>query len=107
MHDIRRLTVIVVAWVAPAAWIAAALLSGPSDGTLISRPTALVGAPDWEDDVTVERVYGDTPLAEGDVVVEVDGQRIADLVDNPRELSAGDTHTYTILRPDVGLPPRS
>ncbi len=68
MSRARRLTVVVAAWVAPAAWILVAVFSGPSDGTTISPPTALLVEDRWGDTVTVTRAYGGTPLREGDLV---------------------------------------
>ena len=65
MSRARRLTVVVAAWVAPAAWILVAVFSGPSDGTTISPPTALLAEDRWGDTVTVTRAYGGRPCARG------------------------------------------
>ena len=42
MSRARRLVVIAAAWAISIVWIAVALLSGPSDGTTISKRTGLV-----------------------------------------------------------------
>ena len=74
MHLRRRWVVVTAAWATPLAWITIALLSGPSDGTVVSSPTAWTGAGRWGETVTVLRAYGDTRLREGDVVLAVDGR---------------------------------
>lgn len=74
MSHARRSLVLAVAWALPIAWLAAALLAGPSDGTsLTSSPVAAGGEP-WGQTVTVARVYGDTPMRAGDQVLSVDGR---------------------------------
>ena len=62
MHLRRRWVVVTAAWATPLAWIAIALFSGPSDGTVVSSPTAWFGTARWDENVTVLRVYGDTQL---------------------------------------------
>jgi signal transduction histidine kinase len=101
----RRLAVIAVAWAAPFLWVTAAVFAGPSDGTTISPPTAFFGAEQWGETATVVRAYGDTPLREGDLILEIDGRTIEDWVDDPgtQERRVGDQVGYRIRRPAEGL----
>ena len=105
MFRTRRLAVILVAWVTPVAWIAVALLAGPSDGTTISTPTASFGASRWNDSITVLRTYGETPLRAEDLILTVDGKTIADWVaaSGAVDREAGEVVTYRIRRPAEGL----
>jgi two-component system NarL family sensor kinase len=99
MSRTRRLAVIAAAWAIPVVWVAAALLSGPSDGTLVSPPTAMVGTDRWGDSVTVVRAYGDTPLREGDVIFRVEGLPFRDWFSSSHpERVAGDVVRYQVQR---------
>ena len=49
MHLRRRWVVVTAAWATPLAWITITLFSGPSDGTVVSSPTAWVGAARWDE----------------------------------------------------------
>ena len=99
---------VAAAWAIPIAWIAVALLSGPSDGTMISPSGAMLGADRWSESVTVVRTYGDTPLREGDVISRVDDVPIGEWVDG-RPTSAraiGEVVRYEVLRPGAELDQR-
>jgi len=100
---VARMVVLAVAWAIPFAWTAVALTSGPSDGTAVSSPAGVLGAAAWGESVTVTRVYGASPLAEGDEVLSVDGQPVMDWVDRAGASREGDEHTYRVLRPAQGL----
>ena len=98
---------IAAAWVIPFAWIAVALLSGPSDGTSISDSTAMLDEDRWGESITVVRVYGSTPLEEGDVISAIDGQTIDDWVtsDAAPSRAVGETVTYQIQRAQTSALP--
>ena len=101
----RRAVLIAVAWVVPLGWLAFAL-SAPSDGTVVSSPTAVLGDERWGDTVTVVDTYGDTPLQEGDEIRAIDGSAPTDVAtgDSP---GAGAVVTYRVDRPtEAGLPLR-
>jgi len=105
MSGWRRLAVIGGAWAAPLAWLALALASGPSDGTVVSSPTAWFGEARWGADVTVLRVYGDSPLQEGDRVLGIAGHSPSEWLtglDRP-ERAVGDVITYEVRRPAANL----
>ncbi len=88
MSRAARLLVIVAAWAVPVAWVAIALLSGPSDGTTVSPTTGLSGAARWGDSVTVVRTYGDTSLRPGDRVLTIDGRSMREWVTSGRPAPA-------------------
>ncbi len=97
---------IAVAWALPFAWIAAALLSGPSDGTSLSSSTATTGVERWGERVTVARAYGATPLRAGDVVQAVDGRTISEWLadDGGTTRSVGEVVRYEVRRSAAELP---
>ena len=99
---------VAAAWAIPIAWIAVALLSGPSDGTMISPSGAMLGADRWGESVTVVRTYGDTPLREGDVISRVDDVPIGEWVDGRPASSraVGEVVRYEVLRPGAELDQR-
>ena len=72
---------IALARATPVVWVLAAMFSGPSDGTVISSPTALAGDQRWGEAVTVVRAYGATPLREGDLILSIDGRTMEEWVD--------------------------
>jgi signal transduction histidine kinase len=99
MSRTGRFLVVSAAWALPATWIAVALLSGPADGTAIApNPTDVDRR--WGQGVEVVRVYGDTPLTEGNTVLQIDGRTVGDwLTDGgPGDRSVGDTVHYRIRR---------
>ncbi|HET9423676.1 MAG TPA: sensor histidine kinase, partial [Nocardioides sp.] len=108
MARARRVLVVAAAWAIPIAWIAGALLSGPSDGTTISPPSSMLGADRWGESVTVLRTYGDTPLREGDVISRVDDVPISEWVTDPPDSSraVGDVVRYEVIRPGAELDQR-
>ncbi|MET1058916.1 MAG: sensor histidine kinase [Nocardioides sp.] len=105
MHLRRRWVVVTAAWATPLAWITITLFSGPSDGTVVSAPTAWVGTARWDESVTVLRVYGDTRLRTGDLVRSVDGRSLAEwtAAGSAPDRSVGDRVTYNVRRPAPGL----
>ena len=65
-----------MAWLAPLLWLALVLPGSPSDGTVVTSPTAVLGDSRWGPSVTVLRTYGDTPLRTGDEVLAVEGRAV-------------------------------
>ena len=108
MARTRRVLVVAAAWAIPIAWIAVALLSRPSDGTLISPSGSMLGADRWGDSVTVLRTYGDTPLREGDVISRIDDVPIGEWVTGASTSSrdVGEVVRYEVLRPGPELDQR-
>lgn len=103
MSRTRRLAVIVAAWAIPVVWVTAALLAGPSDGTCISPPTAMLGGDRWGDSATVVRAYGGTPLQEGDLILAIDGRPFGEWLSGaPPEPVAGEA-VYRIQRSGAAL----
>jgi signal transduction histidine kinase len=101
MSRAGRFLVVAAAWAIPVAWIAVALLSGPSDGTAVSA-VSTEEEPNVGRTVTVLEAYGDTPLRDGDTVLRIDGLPIeAWLADSAtrRTWSEGDTRIYEVRRP--------
>lgn len=91
---------VTAAWAMPVAWIAVALLSGPSDGTAVSSSSIDEGQR-WGSGVRVLRAYGDTPLIEGDTVLRIDGHTVEDWLSDggSGSWSDGDAPLYEIRRP--------
>ena len=104
MSRTGRLLVVAAAWAIPVAWIAVALLSGPSDGTAVSS-IGLNEDQRWGRSVTVLETYGDTPLHEGDTILRVDRRSMPDWLDGeaPGTRSEGEAPLYEILRPGAGI----
>ena len=102
MSRARRLLVIAVAWALPFAWIAAALLSGPSDGTWLSSRRRHHGRA-LGPRVTVPASTARPRCLPGDLVQEVDGQSLADWTSagSAPDRSVGERVTYR-----SGAPPR-
>lgn len=100
----RRSACIAVAWVAPLAWLALAVATAPSDGTVVSSPTAVVGDGRWGDSVTVLDTFGETPLREGDEILSIEARTISDWVaGGGTSRSIGDLVDYRVRRPAAGL----
>ncbi len=104
MSRTGRLLVVAAAWAIPVAWIAVALLSGPSDGTAVSS-IGLNEDQRWGRSVTVLETYGDTPLHEGDTILRVDRRSMSDWLDGEATgtRSEGEAPLYEILRPGAGI----
>jgi signal transduction histidine kinase len=103
MSRTRRLAVIAAAWAIPVVWVTAALLAGPSDGTCISPPTAMLGVDRWGDSATVVRAYGDTPLREGDIILAIDGRPFGEWLAGPRPEPVAGAAVYRIQRSGAAL----
>ena len=101
MSRASRLLVIAAAWLAPTAWIAAALLSGPSDGTRVSPGAGVAPGRPWGTTLLVVQTYGDTTLTVGDEVLTIGGLRPG--ASAPAR-DVGDTVSYVVeRRSEAGL----
>ncbi|HWM73978.1 MAG TPA: sensor histidine kinase [Nocardioides sp.] len=105
MSRTRRLVVLAAAWAIPVVWVVVALLSGPSDGTTISRAWPAFGADQWGDSASVVRTYGETPLREGDIILTIDGRTFGDWAasGSDPDRADGDGLQYEVRRPAAQL----
>lgn len=104
MSRARRLLVLAAAWVAPALWVVAGLLVGPSDGTSVTSSPGPTGTT-WGDSVLVARTFGETPLLPGDEVMAVEERTLADWVGGggATRPEIGDVVRYEVRRRGPGL----
>lgn len=104
MSRARRLLLVAVAWALPCVWFATALLSGPVDGASLTSTTFDPGRAGWVEPVEVMRVYGDSPLREGDLVAAVDGRTLSEWLDGEvPDRDVGDVVEYRVQRPGQAL----
>ena len=87
-------------------WLALVLPGSPSDGTLVTSPTAVLD----ESPVGVlghraDETYGDTPLGLGDEVLAVEGRAVDGAIRGGEApaVGPGDRLRYQVLRPGEGL----
>ena len=94
-----------MAWLAPLLWLALVLPGSPSDGTLVTSPTAVLDESRWGSSVTVLTTYGDTPLRLGDEVLAVEGRAVDEAIRGGEApaVGPGDRLRYQVLRPGEGL----
>lgn len=104
MSRASRLLVLAAAWVAPALWVVAGLLVGPSDGTSVTSSPGPTGTT-WGDSVLVARTFGETPLLPGDEVMAVEERTLADWVGGggTTRPEIGDVVRYEVRRRGPGL----
>ena len=88
-----RVALIVAAWVGPLAWLAFWATTATSDGTVVTRPAAVLGEGRWDDSLVVLETYGGTPLQVGDEIQEIEGTEVSELV--------GDADIPSARRDDV------
>ena len=84
-----RLALIVAAWVGPLVWLALWTSMATSDGTVVTRPAAVLGEGRWDDSPVVLETYGGTPLRVGDEILQIDGTEVSELVSGADAPSAG------------------
>ena len=75
-----RLALIVAAWVGPLVWLAFWAGMATSDGTVVSRPAAVLGEGRWDDSLVVLETYGGTPLQDGDEILQIEGAGVSEMV---------------------------
>ncbi len=94
------MALIVAAWVGPLAWLAFWATTATSDGTVVTRPAAVLGDGRWDDSLVVLETYGGTPLQVGDEIRQVEGTTISELVSGAEVPSAdrGDVLRYQVRR---------
>ena len=72
MGGSRRSAYVAVAWLVPFVWLAVQPLLDPSDGTVVTSPTAVLGEGRWGASLLVLETYGDTQLRVGDEILSID-----------------------------------
>ena len=80
MSRAGRLALIVAAWVGPLVWLAFWAGMATSDGTVVSRPAAVLGEGRWDDSLVVLETYGGTPLQDGDEILQIEGAGVSEMV---------------------------
>jgi two-component system, NarL family, sensor kinase len=93
------------AWMVPLLWLAVAWSLGPSDGTVVSSSTAVLGDARWGTSVTVVDTIGSTPLRPGDRIEAIEQDSPAGWLSGSTEIDAqpGDTLDYRVRRSAAGL----
>src|SRR5262245_43025539 len=110
-HDERRmsrsgrLALVTAAWVGPLLWLALWTLLTPSDGTVVTRPGAVLGEGRWGATLLVLDTHGDTPLHTGDRILAIDDAELTELINGTglAEPERGDVLRYQVLRDVSGL----
>ena len=100
MSRAGRLALIVAAWVGPLVWLALWTSMSTSDGTVVTRPGAVLGEGRWDDSLVVLETYGGTPLQDGDEILQIEGAGISEMVSGADASSAGrgDVLRYQVRR---------
>jgi signal transduction histidine kinase len=86
-------------------WLALWVLLTPSDGTVVTRPGAVLGEGRWGETLLVLDTHGDTPLHTGDRILAIDDADVSELVSGAGlgEHERGDVLRYEVLRDVSGL----
>jgi two-component system NarL family sensor kinase len=100
-----RVALIVAAWVGPLLWLALWSATTTSDGTVVSRPAAVLGDGRWGESLLVLETYGGTPLRPGDEILRIEDREVATMAGSPVHLTAGrgDVLRYDVRRAAGGL----
>ena len=100
MSRAGRLALIVAAWVGPLVWLAFWAGMATSDGTVVSRPAAVLGEGRWDDSLVVLETYGGTPLQDGDEILQIEGAGVSEMVSGADAPSVrrGDVLRYQVRR---------
>jgi len=69
MSRAGRWALVTAAWVGPLLWLAFWTSLTPSDGTVVTRPGAVLGEGRWGESLLVLDTYGTTPLHTGDRIL--------------------------------------
>src|SRR3954469_14141125 len=93
-----RVALIVAAWVGPLLWLALWSATTTSDGTVVSRPAAVLGDGRWGESLLVLEAYGGPPLRPGDEILRIEDREVATMAGSPVHLTAG---RGDVLRYDV------
>ena len=95
-----RVALIVAAWVGPLGWLAFWPFTATSDGTVVSRPAAVLDEGRWDESLRVLETYGDTPLRPGDEILQIEGTagRRARRPRRRRPPDRGDVLSYRVRR---------
>ena len=71
-----------------------------SDGTVVTRPGAVLGEGRWDDSLVVLETYGGTPLQDGDEILQIEGAGVSEMVSgaDASERRRGDVLRYQVRR---------
>ncbi|HEX5087896.1 MAG TPA: sensor histidine kinase [Nocardioides sp.] len=105
MSRTGRWALVTAAWVGPLVWLALWASLTPSDGTVVTRPGAVLGEGRWEDSLLVLETHGGTPLHTGDRILAIEDTEMPRLVSEARlaDASEGDVLRYLVLREGAEL----
>src|SRR6201988_2267295 len=100
-----RWALVTAAWVGPLVWLALWVFLTPSDGTVVTRPGAVLGDGRGEATLLVLDTHGGTPLHTGDRIVAIDDTDLTELMNGPglAEHERGDVLRYQVQREVSGL----
>jgi len=105
MSRAGRWALVTAAWVGPLLWLAFWTFLTPSDGTVVTRPGAVLGEGRWGESLLVLDTYGTTPLHTGDRILAIENAETTGLARGAglADASEGDVLHYRVLRQSSGL----
>lgn len=105
MGGSRRAACVAVAWLVPFVWLAVQPLLDPTDGTVVTSPTAVLTEGRWGASLLVLETYGDTQLRVGDEILAIDDRPVDELLTarDATARDAGEIAVYRVRRPEVDL----
>src|SRR3954470_17867406 len=105
MSRVGRWALITAAWVGPLLWLALWASLTPSDGTVVTRPGAVLGEGRWGESMLVLDTYGATPLRPGDQIMAIEDAQVSALGDGSglEQAARGDVLRYLVRRRGPGL----
>src|SRR3954447_21908680 len=100
MSRTGRWALVTAAWVGPLVWLALWAFVTPSDGTVVTRPGAVLGEGRWGESLLVLETYGAPPLHTGDQILAIEDAESAGLASGARvpDATEGDVLHYLVLR---------
>src|SRR4051794_7792001 len=100
MSRTGRWALITAAWVGPLLWLALWTSLTPSDGTVVTRPGAVLGEGRWGESVLVLDTHGATPLHTGDQILAIEDTEVSELAtgEGLADAAQGDVLHYRVLR---------
>jgi two-component system, NarL family, sensor kinase len=100
MSRVGRWALVAAAWVGPLVWLALWASLTPADGTVVTRPGAVLGEGRWGESLLVLDTYGGTPLHTGDRILAIEDTEMAGLASGTglADASRGDVLHYRVLR---------
>src|SRR4051794_31038035 len=105
MSRTGRWALVTAAWVGPLVWLALWAFLTPSDGTVVTRPGAVLGEGRWGESLLVLDTHGGTPLHPGDHILAIEDAKMIALAGGAgiADASEGDVLHYRVLRQSSGL----